>query len=97
MNCRFSELRCKEVINVRDGIKMGYVDDIETDCCTSAVTAVIIYGKSRLFGLLGREDDLVIPWNCIEIIGEDIVLIKGEFRDPRRSKKSLGEKIKNWF
>jgi len=90
-------LRCKEVINVRDGIKMGYADDIEIDSCSSAVTALIVYGKSRLFGILGKEEDLVIPWNCIEIIGEDIILIKGEFRDPRRARKTIGEKMKGWF
>ncbi len=94
MICRMSELRCKEVINVRDGIKLGYVDDVEIDGCSAAVTALVIFGKCRFFGLFGREDDLVIPWSCIEVIGEDIVLVKGDFHDQRRSRKSFGERVK---
>ncbi len=97
MVCRMSELRCKEVINVRDGIKLGYADDVEIDGCSATVTALVIFGKSRFFGLFGRGEDLVIPWSCIEVIGEDIVLIKGEFRDYRRGRKSLGERVKEWL
>ena len=97
MICRMSELRCKEVINVRDGIKLGYVDDVEIDGCSAAVVSVVIFGKSRFFGLFGREEDLVIPWSCIEVIGEDIILIKGEFRDCRRGRKSFGERMKEWL
>ena len=40
------------------------------------VTAIIIYGRSRLFGLLGREEDTVICWDEIQCIGEDTVLVK---------------------
>ncbi len=97
MICRTGDLRCKEVINVRDGTKLGYVDDIELDCASAGVTALVIFGKSRLFGLLGRCEDLVIPWGCIEIMGEDIVLVKGEFRGAEKGKKSLGERLRDWF
>lgn len=97
MICRVSELRNKEVINVREGIKMGCVDDVEMDTCSASVTSLVIFGKSRFFGLFGRGEDLVIPWNCIEVIGEDIILIKGEFRDYRRCQKSIGEKIREWL
>ena len=38
-------------------------------------------GEVGFFGLLGREDDYVLPWKSIVRIGSDIVLveIKGEF------------------
>ena len=43
---------------------------------TPAITALVVYGRSRLFGLLGREPDTVIPWDEVEMIGGDIVLVK---------------------
>ncbi len=50
--------------------------DVEIDTHTAQVTALVVYGRSRLFGLLGREPDTVIPWRDIEMIGGDIVLVK---------------------
>ena len=76
MVCRIMDLRYKEVININDGSCMGCVSDVEIDTCCACVTAIVIYGRQRLFGLLGREDDVVIPWNQIQCIGEDTVLVK---------------------
>lgn len=76
MPCRMGELRQKEVTNVRDGGRLGFVCDVEIDTHTAQVTALVVYGRSRLFGLLGREPDTVIPWRDIEMIGGDIVLVK---------------------
>ena len=69
MPCRMGELRQKEVISVKDGGRLGFVCDVEIDTHTAQVTALVVYGRSRLFGLLGREPDTVIPWR-------DIVLVK---------------------
>ena len=37
--------------------------------------SLITPGRSKLFGLLGREDDYVLPWTAIVRIGSDIVLV----------------------
>ena len=74
MICRFSDLRCKEVISIKTGRRIGFVDDIEFDSCTAKICRIIVFGKSKLFGLLGREDDLIINWCDIEIIGEETIL-----------------------
>ncbi len=76
MVCRIMDLRYKEVINVNDGSCMGCVSDVEIDTCCAGVTAIVIYGRQKLFGLLGREEDIVICWNQIQCIGEDTVLVK---------------------
>ena len=76
MICRLSDLREKEVINIQNGSCLGCVSDLEIDTCCAKVTAIVIYGKSRFFGLLGREEDLVICWDEIQCIGEDTVLVK---------------------
>ena len=75
MNCRIVDLRNKEVINIKNGARLGCVSDVEVDTCDAKLVAIVIYGRPRLFGLLGREDDCIIDWCDIEIIGEDSILV----------------------
>ena len=83
MLCRISDLRYKEIINVRDGRCLGYVSDVEVDTVTARVVSLVVYGKARLFGLFFRGDDIIIRWSDIEVIGEDTILInmRPEFRE----------------
>ena len=75
-SCRIGELWKKDVVCVDSGVCLGRVDDVEVDVCTAQLTAIVIYGRSRLFGLLGREEDTVICWQDIQLIGEDAVLVR---------------------
>lgn len=47
MNCRFVELRCKEVININDGCRLGYVGDVECKLPEGELTAIIVPGPCR--------------------------------------------------
>lgn len=76
MVCRIADLRFKEVVNINNGACLGVVSDIEIDTCCARVQAIIIYGRPKCFGLLGREDDVVICWENIQCIGEDTVLVR---------------------
>lgn len=69
-------MRNKEVINVKDGCRIGCVNDVEVDMKCAKLVAIVIYGKLKLFGLLGREDDIIIKWENIEVVGEDTILVK---------------------
>ncbi|MCM1578130.1 MAG: YlmC/YmxH family sporulation protein [Ruminococcus sp.] len=93
MKCTFSELRSLEVINVEDGSKIGYVDDMEIDCDTGAVSSLIINGRARLMGIMGREEDIVIDLGDIKRIGEDTVLVsvsgKRLCKMPKKGDESL--------
>jgi len=95
MLCRITDLRYKEVINVRDGSCLGYVSDIEVDTVTAKVVSLVIYGKCRLFGLFFREEDIIIRWCDIEVIGEDTILInmRPEFREHRAKNPGLFGKL----
>ena len=86
MSCRMGELRNKEVINVKDGTRIGFVCDVEIDTHTAVLTAVVVYGRLRLFGLMGREEDFVIPWQDIVLIGDDAVLVNFEEKDEKEKK-----------
>lgn len=75
MDTRIAELRYKEVISVEDGTRYGYAGDMEIDLETGRVKALIVPGRRRFFGLLGREEDKYIPWDAISRFGEDIILV----------------------
>ena len=60
--CRITDLRCKEVINLYDGCRMGYVGDVEVDTLCGRVVSIVVPGRCHFFGLLGRDEDYVIAW-----------------------------------
>ena len=50
---------------------------------TGKVTALIIPGRMKWLGLLGREPETVIPWDGIRRLGEDIIFVgKAQRLDP---------------
>lgn len=77
MECRGSELRYKEIINVTDGSRVGYVGDVVMDLEDGKVNALVVPGRLRLFGLLGREPDTVFPWSAVRRFGADTILVEG--------------------
>lgn len=76
MECRVSELRYKEIINVSDGSRYGWVGDVEVDLESGQVRALVVPGRLRLFGLLGREEDRVFPWKAVRRFGADTILVE---------------------
>ncbi len=88
MICSFSGIRNKEVVNLRTGLKIGFVDDIELDSATGKIVSLIVYGKTRAFGLMGRDEDIVIKCSDIELIGEDIILVDFEEQTVSTKRKS---------
>ena len=78
MLCRIDDLRNKQVVCVKDGCVLGFISDVEMDTENGNLTSIIIFGRLRFFGLLGREEDIVIPWEDISVIGNETVLVSTE-------------------
>ncbi len=72
---KLSELKCKEVICVGDGRRLGFVCDAEIEVPEGCIRSIIVPGPCRFLGLFGRKDDYVIPWCSIKRIGPDIILV----------------------
>ena len=89
MEGSFGQLRLKEVIGIVDGSRFGYVGDVELDLENGQVKALVIPGRLRLFGLLGREESVLIPWDSVRRFGEDTILIDGVpvRLNPRRGRR----------
>ena len=84
---KFTQLRCKEVVNIPDGNRLGCISDLEIDVTCGKILAVIVPGPGKFLGLFCSEYDYIIPWPCIRRIGDDIVLADvclANVRRPRR-------------
>lgn len=92
MLCSLSELRRKEIVDTKTGEILGRADDIRFDSETSGVESVIIYGRPKLFGFLGRDGDLSVKFEDISLIGKDAVLVTSVQYLPPPERKPFGEK-----
>ena len=73
---RIAELKNRQVVCVENGAIIGYVSDVELDTENGKLSSIVIFGKSKGFGIFGREDDTIIPWENISIIGDETILVK---------------------
>ena len=88
MDSRITQMRCKEVVDIQSGSRYGCVGDLEIDLETGRVHALVVPGRLRLFGLLGRERERVFPWSAVRCFGEDIILVDGgEEKSPEKQKR----------
>ena len=71
------ELRDKEIISAEDGTRFGYAGDLLLDLESGRVRALIVPGRARLFGLLGRRADRLFRWEQIRHLGDDVILVEG--------------------
>lgn len=76
MVCTLEELRCKDVINIVNGENLGRVDDLQMDANSATVTALILYGRPRFFGILGPRDNCIIDFRQIRLVGKDTILVE---------------------
>ncbi len=78
MVVKVSDLRMREVINISDGRRLGPIKDIDINLDEGRVNAIILpgHGAGRLIGILGREEEIVVPWNRIRKIGIDVILVE---------------------
>ena len=88
---RASELFDKEVICITDGSRLGLIGEFEINTMSGKIETVIIPGRLRFFGLLGRNEDIIIPFSSIEVFGEEVILVNIE--PPKRCvKRKIPEK-----
>ncbi|MEG2003576.1 MAG: YlmC/YmxH family sporulation protein [Clostridia bacterium] len=72
----YCELKDKEVVNCRDGKRLGYICDLEIDVCTGRIIKLILPPFGSFFCFAKSKDRICIPWENIEKIGDDIILVK---------------------
>lgn len=93
----FRELCAKEVVQLSNGACLGRADDLELDPQTAQIQSLQLLGRPRFFGLLGRDATLTIPWEEIDKIGVDAVLVRTELPPPEPKTASFWQTLRHWL
>lgn len=71
-----SELKMKDVIDINRGKKLGFIDDVDIELDEGRIKAFIIPAhNNRLLRFFSKKQDIVIGWDEIKKIGEDVILV----------------------
>ena len=55
----------------------GYVQDVCADLGTGKITSIIVPGgTNKILNFFSSENDIIIPWEKIRSIGEDLILVE---------------------
>ena len=66
------------MINICDGERLGNVCDIDFEVKTGRICNLIIPGPCRIWGILGRDQEYIVPYEQIQRIGTDVILVEAE-------------------
>jgi len=72
---KLSDIRDKEVINLYNGQRMGYISDFEVDLERGQLIGIIIPGEGKVMSFFSKTNDMLIHWNKIIKIGNDTILV----------------------
>ena len=70
------DFKHKEVINITDATRLGYVQDVTADLKTGVITSIIVPGSNKMFNIFRGNNEIVIPWEKIKSIGDEIILVE---------------------
>ncbi len=70
------ELRCKEVVNVLDGRRLGHIVDMVLDLPSGQMLGFVVPGEKTFWNVFKGGSQLFIPFGCIVKIGEDTILVQ---------------------
>lgn len=99
----FRDLCTKEIVQLQNGVCLGKADDLTFDPATARIENLRLLGQPKLFGLLGRDEELIVPWGDIETIGQDAILVHTVLppRENGTEKAAAGEsvfaRLKRWL
>lgn len=68
-----SDFRSKEVINLSDGERLGFVCDMEIDKQTGHILTLIVPCKEKK--IFSKQNGIKIPWENVSKIGDDIIFV----------------------
>ena len=71
------DFKHKEVVNITDGKRLGYVQDVCADLETGKITSIIVPGgTNKILNFFSSNNDIIIEWKKIKCIGEDLILVE---------------------
>ena len=88
-----TELKKKDVVQIKTGANLGRADDLKFDGEEARLEGIVLFGRARLFGILGRQPDLFIPWGDIVRLGQDVILVNTEPPPAGTGRQSFWQKL----
>ena len=76
MGSKGLDFRHKEVINITDGKRLGFVQDVTANLKTGTITSIIVPGNAKVFNFFASDNDIVIPWEKVKVISDDLILVE---------------------
>lgn len=70
------DFKHKEVINIKDGKRLGFVQDVCADLESGMITSIIVPGNNKIFNMFSGSNEIVIEWSNIKCIGDDVILVE---------------------
>ena len=70
------DFKHKEVINIKDARRLGFVQDVCANLQDGTITSIIVPGSNKVLSMFTNSNDIVIPWQNIKCIGDDIILVE---------------------
>lgn len=70
------DFKHKEVVNINNGKRLGYVQDVCADLETGKITSIIVPGSNKVLNLFASSNQIEIPWQNIKCIGDDLILVE---------------------
>lgn len=77
-------LRQKEVINITTAEKLGCIRDVEINEHNGKVEAIIVPRRGIFFRRFLGGGELIIPWSAVEVVGEEIILVRFFAAEPEK-------------
>lgn len=72
---KLSELQKKDIINIKDGKKIGKIVDVEFDINNGYLIHFVIEKAHFVRNLFNNTSELTIKFTQIKKLGEDVILI----------------------
>lgn len=70
------DFRHKEVINITDARRLGFVQDVNAELGSGLIKSIVVPGSSKMFNIFSQESEITIPWSNVKCIGEDVILVE---------------------
>ena len=68
---KLSELQDKDVVNIKDGKKIGNIADVVIDLNGNLLSLIVLKSKFVFY----TKDEINIKWTQIKKVGEDVILV----------------------
>ena len=72
---KLSELQRKDIVNIKNGKKIGRITDIELDPTNGYLIRFVIEPTHFIKNLFSQTEEITIKFTQIKKMGEDVILI----------------------